>query len=136
MLELSSKYAIRALSYLSTLHSDDNQNTFVQVQSIAKKVQVPAPYLAKLLKELGQAGILETKKGVQGGVRLAKRPTGKLSFWEICASLSDPITQPSCLLNKGACNINSPCPFHEDWSKIQCSTNEFLKNSILKVPRC
>lgn len=44
------------------------------VSAIAKRQDLPAPYLEKLLIELRKAGIVESVRGAQGGYRLGKSP--------------------------------------------------------------
>jgi Rrf2 family protein len=47
---------------------------FVPTSRIAEDLGIPAPSLSRLLRSLGGAGILETREGVKGGVRLAITP--------------------------------------------------------------
>lgn len=47
------------------------QYDFVPTSRIATDLAVPASSLARLLNELRRAGVIETREGAQGGVRLA-----------------------------------------------------------------
>ncbi|MFV1969907.1 MAG: Rrf2 family transcriptional regulator [Acidimicrobiia bacterium] len=44
---------------------------FVPTSRMAEDLDIPAPSLARLLRSLNRAGIIETREGAQGGVRLA-----------------------------------------------------------------
>lgn len=47
---------------------------FVPTSQIAADLNIPTPSLARLLRELNRAGIIETREGARGGVRLALPP--------------------------------------------------------------
>ena len=44
------------------------------VREIAGLTQIPPPYLAKIFQRLAEAGIVESKRGYKGGVRLTVSP--------------------------------------------------------------
>ena len=47
---------------------------FVPTSRLAEDLGIPAPSLARLLRSLNRAGIIETREGARGGVRLAVPP--------------------------------------------------------------
>lgn len=47
---------------------------FVPTNQIAADLDIPTPSLARLIRELNRAGIIETREGARGGVRLAVPP--------------------------------------------------------------
>jgi len=47
---------------------------FVPTSRLAEDLAIPAPSLARLLRGLNRAGIIETREGSRGGVRLAVTP--------------------------------------------------------------
>lgn len=47
---------------------------FVPTNQIAADLAIPRPSLARLIRELNRAGIVETREGARGGVRLAVPP--------------------------------------------------------------
>ena len=126
MLSLASKYALRALQHLSK--APDNH--FVQVAHVAELVGVPGPYLAKVIKALARAGLVETKRGAMGGVRLVEnRLSESISFYEVCQALNDPVLTESCLLSKSRCKVGKPCEFHGEYSKLKEELARFLKRA-------
>ena len=58
-------YSIKALSCL-----EDGCSGSRTIKEIAECSGVPAPYLAKLVKKLVDAGILSSKRGIGGGAWL------------------------------------------------------------------
>jgi Rrf2 family protein len=51
-----------------------NRFEMVPTSLISEALNLPRPSAAKILKQLNQAGIVETATGVKGGVCLAKEP--------------------------------------------------------------
>lgn len=56
------------------------------VREIAELTRMPLPYLSKIFQRLGEAGIVESKRGYKGGVKLA-RPPVEISLLQIDAAL-------------------------------------------------
>lgn len=73
-------YAIEALACLARRRSDS-----MLVREIAGETEIPLPYLSKIFQRLAEAGIVESKRGYKGGVRLTREP-GKISLLEINAA--------------------------------------------------
>jgi len=69
MLSKSSKYAIRAVLYLSL---NSNKNKKYSPKKIAEMIDIPAPFLAKTLQELTKRNIISSTKGRNGGFYLTK----------------------------------------------------------------
>lgn len=47
---------------------------FVPTKVLSKELNIPMPSAAKILQSLSRAGIIETREGAKGGVRLAVDP--------------------------------------------------------------
>jgi Rrf2 family protein len=58
------------------------QLDFLSTSSIAEVLNIPKPTLVKILQGLTADGIIETKEGKQGGVRLVKHPA-KVSILDV-----------------------------------------------------
>lgn len=51
------------------------QYEFLSTKTISEILNVPRPTLVKIMQALSIAGIIETKEGKQGGIRLMKKPS-------------------------------------------------------------
>ena len=78
---LTTGYAIEALACLAK-HAPET----MLVREIAERTEMPAPYLSKIFQRLGEAGIVESKRGYKGGVRLT-RPPAEISLLQIDAAV-------------------------------------------------
>jgi len=65
-----SHYSVKALLDLAL----QTRNKPISVNSIAKRQDLPAPYLEKLLMQMRQAGIVKSSRGAHGGYQLASKP--------------------------------------------------------------
>jgi Rrf2 family protein len=63
---------------LATVYTADKirmgEYDFVPTSRLAADLGIPAPSLARLLRSLNRAGIIETREGAHGGIRLAVPP--------------------------------------------------------------
>jgi Rrf2 family protein len=80
-LSLTTGYAIEALACLAK-HGESS----MRVGEIAELTEMPSPYLSKIFQRLGDAGIIESKRGYKGGVRLSRLPE-EISLLEIDAAV-------------------------------------------------
>lgn len=88
----------------------------LSIHTIATSEHLPEDYLEKILQKLRSAGIVEAKKGVEGGYLLA-RPANKISVWDIVYELDGPI-KTFALPKKGVL----PC-----MNVSHCQTNELFR---------
>ena len=90
MLTMKAKYALRALCALADAHPER-----LQARQIATVADVPEKFLEAILVELRKAGIVASKRGVQGGHSLAK-PADKIMVGDIIRTLDGPIAPIRC----------------------------------------
>ncbi len=69
-LSLRGEYALRALLVLA-LHYG---KTVIRIQEISKEQNLPKRFLEQILNDLKSAGLVQSRRGVAGGYRLARRP--------------------------------------------------------------
>src|SRR4051812_50224056 len=62
-------YAIRAVVEMASA-SEDGQ--LVKAEAVADAQQIPLRFLLSILNELRHAGIVDSRRGAEGGYRLAK----------------------------------------------------------------
>ena len=127
MLTSSTKYALKALICLAEDHAED----LIRVDQLAKKVKVPGPYLSKIMKILAKEKIIESRRGITGGIRLSPS-RDNITFYEICVALKDPIISQQCMIAKSGCNPEKPCNMHHKWKKVRLTCHQFLKEAKIK----
>jgi Rrf2 family protein len=91
MLTKKGKYGLKALVYLSQL--EPGQLAFVG--EIASSNNIPKKFLDAILAELRNAGFVQSRKGKEGGYRLARPPTD-IKVGHVVRVLDGPLAPISC----------------------------------------
>ena len=108
-------YAIRAVLELA-LHPQDAR---LFSNEIARRQNIPAPFLTKIFARLAAAGIVTTQRGVNGGIRLT-RPADQVTLLQVVEAIDGPITLNRCVRSPEGCARRVACVVHPVWLKI-CS---------------
>jgi Rrf2 family protein len=80
----------------------------VQIASVAEEEGLPPDSLAKLFRRLTRAGILQTHRGVNGGVSLARAP-GQISLRSVIEALEGSLSLNGCPVASPACDAGRKC---------------------------
>jgi Rrf2 family protein len=121
----STGYAITALGHVA---SSGGKALFIK--DIAEATGLPHPYLAKIIHTLARRGLAVTRRGVGGGVALAREP-GDITLYDIAYALDDPLLQERCMLGTVECSDERACPAHAFWSQHRKEQIDFLRTSTL-----
>ncbi|NUQ25477.1 MAG: Rrf2 family transcriptional regulator [Saprospiraceae bacterium] len=109
MFSKSCKYAIRAVVHLA-IHSSESHK--IGVKEVAEALDVPGPFLAKVLQQLSKNGLISSTKGPSGGFYLSERDKSA-SMRKVVESIDGPDIFTSCLLGLPVCSSANPCPLHD-----------------------
>lgn len=126
MLSSMTGYAATALAWLAG-HDDGH----VQVKDIAEGAGVPSAYLSKIIHQLGRRGVLETRRGIGGGV-LLKQGAEMLTLYDLAEALDDPILKPKCMLGAEECSDSRACAAHRFWKAHWEEGIAFLKETTIQ----
>lgn len=119
MLSRASKYAILSTLFLAEHGCEDKK---ISVKVIAKSIDVPSPFLAKLFQQLVRGKIISSTKGPNGGFYLTEE-NGKRNVLDIIENIDGLSKLSDCFLGLNECDSENPCPVH--------FIVEPFKNSIL-----
>ncbi|MFN0168582.1 MAG: RrF2 family transcriptional regulator [Bryobacteraceae bacterium] len=104
MFSQTAEYALRAVAWLA-------QNPGQQPRhQIAEATQVPVDYLAKVMRQLGQAGLVTAGRGLHGGFVLA-RGADDISILDVINAV-DPIRRIHACPLKLQSHRVTLCPLH------------------------
>jgi Rrf2 family protein len=117
-------YGVRVIIDLAALPQDARAST----QEIADRQSIPAPFLAKIISQLSQSGLVFTYRGSNGGVSLA-RPASEISLLHVIEALDGPVRLNRCVIEPGACPRDEHCPVHHIWAKAQADLTELLSST-------
>jgi Rrf2 family protein len=127
VLSRSSEYAIRALTWLAQQPGEQ----FHLARDMAVVLDIPAPFLGKVLQPLVARGVLHSQRGRSGGFRLA-RPTREISLQEIVLTQEKLERMRQCILGQRACQEHDSCPLHDWWSRASAQFFSVLERTSLE----
>ncbi|MBT8220236.1 MAG: Rrf2 family transcriptional regulator [Bacteroidia bacterium] len=127
MLSSSSQYAVRAALYLAMKTSESEK---MKAEDIAKALDIPKHFLAKILQQLTRKKIVSSTKGRNGGFYLSDN-NRSCSLLEVLEAIDGPMSLNSCILGLKNCSDAYPCPYHNQVSKFRFSFyNQLMTESI------
>ena len=107
-LSLRGEYALRALLVLGLNY----EQGVVRIQTISEKQNIPKRFLEQILNDLKSAGMVQSRRGVAGGYRLAKRPE-QISLASVVRHVEGALAPVSCVserfYEKCSCPDESRC---------------------------
>lgn len=85
---------------------------------IAAATSIPEPTVAKVLKLLAAAHLVESSRGARGGYRLARRPA-EISVADVIGAIDGPIAITACVEGAGlCCEMSGSCAVHGRWDRV------------------
>lgn len=126
ILSRTSQYAVQALIYMATQPT----GTPILNKDIAAKLNVPAPYLAKILQSLAKGNLLYSFRGRLGGFCL-KEEGARMTLMDILLLTEGPAFTQSCLLGLKKCSDETACPVHFRWQPVKEKIISLLKETTL-----
>ncbi|MDA3129239.1 Rrf2 family transcriptional regulator [Aliibacillus thermotolerans] len=104
-LTLYTDYSLRVLIYLETVPS----NQLTSIKEIANAYQISYHHLTKVGHELAKLGLIESIKGRNGGIRLAKKPH-EINIGWVVRHTEDNLTLVECFdENSNQCVLSGHC---------------------------
>ncbi|MCB9521255.1 MAG: Rrf2 family transcriptional regulator [Myxococcales bacterium] len=108
------EYALRAIVALARA-GDAGRLSF---KDIAEREDIPRDYLAKILKELVDAELIESRRGANGGYSLA-RPADDISFLAVIEAADSPVAVNHCTENGVGCDQATDCAIAGVWQAAE-----------------
>ncbi len=119
-------YGVRALVELA-LHYGEGP---VQTAEIAYKQGIPEAYLDQLMTTLHKFGIVSSRRGPQGGHRLASDPSD-INLAMVMRTLDGNSSPLDCLINPDDCVFSDSCAQQEVWKSVEEAIQQLLSNITL-----
>lgn len=107
-------YAVRILMYCAA-----NKDRLSRIPDIAEAYSLSELFLFKILQPLVENGLIETVRGRNGGVRLA-RPAESISLFDVVRVTEDNFAMAECFENDAV-----ECPLVD-----ACGVNEALRKAL------
>jgi Rrf2 family protein len=126
-------YAVRALCCIA-----EQKREVISADQLVKTLEMPRPFLRKILQTLNKEGLLNSSKGKGGGFALAVSP-GKITLIEVMKIFQGPIKLSEHKFKKSDCPRIDDCLLKKKIDEIEKEVIAKLKaitiSSILKNRR-
>src|SRR5215471_13372244 len=117
-LSLKGEYALRALLVLGLHHGEG----VVGISKISKEQNIPQRFLEQILTDLKSAGLVQSRRGISGGYRLAREPED-ISLAEVVRHIEGALAPISCVseqfYEKCSCPDESRCAIRSVMKEIR-----------------
>ncbi len=101
------EYAIRTVLELSKLKKGE----FIQSKTVAERQELPEKFLNKTVQILTRAGLVETRRGMQGGIRLVVNPE-EVTIADVITAVEGKVAINPCLAESYHCKNQPHCRVH------------------------
>ncbi|TLP80192.1 RrF2 family transcriptional regulator [Maribacter sp. ACAM166] len=128
MFSKACEYGIRSATYIA-LNSLEGRR--VSLKEIAKEIDSPVAFTAKILQLLSKNNIVDSVKGAYGGFDINRTKIDKLMLSEIVNAIDGDKIYVGCGLGLKECNADKPCPVHEKFVGIRNDLRKMLENTSL-----
>ncbi len=119
-------YALRALCVLACAPAGAS----VKADEIAARQSIPRTFLDGILVELRRAGIVESRRGPDGGHRLA-RPAGEITVAEVMRVLDGPLAMVRGQRPEAHAYDGAAQHLQEVWVAVRASLRAILEHTTV-----
>ncbi len=132
MLSNTCKYAIRAVIYLAIHHEEGKK---IGIKQISKDLNIPSPFLGKILQTLAKSKLLISTKGPHGGFALGK-DAKEITLLDIIKIIDGLDFFETCMIGLEVCKEDKTkqklCAFHAKSEPIRNDIYELFKNQTIE----
>lgn len=131
MLSKKAKYALKALLFL--LKNEDRGT--ILIAEISDQERIPKKFLEQILLELKKQGILQSKRGKEGGYFLG-RPANEIGIGQVVRIIDGPLAPIPCVSKMAyrrcdECIDEKTCEIRNLFLQVRDATIEILDKTTL-----
>jgi Rrf2 family protein len=119
------EYAIRAMIFIA---QKSKAGIRVGIKEIAKAIDAPEYFIAKILQDLSRKGLVQSLKGPTGGFYLEEE-SSHCSLADIVKAIDGNKLFTGCGLGLKNCSEIKPCPIHYEFKKVREDLYNMLENA-------
>ncbi|NLP59285.1 Rrf2 family transcriptional regulator [Lutibacter sp. B1] len=128
MLSKSTEYAIRALVFVQLRNWEQKRPG---VGEIAKEIEAPEAYTAKILQTLTKNKLMDSMKGRGGGFFFNDNQSN-LTLYDVIHVVEGDACFHKCGFGLKQCNNDNPCPLHEQYKVVRDGFFEIVKTETIQ----
>jgi Rrf2 family protein len=128
------EYGLRAMIRLADLYDPQEPTRPFQIKELAEVENIPVKYLEQILLALKNAGLLNSRRGLQGGYYLAKKPS-EINMGQIIRTLDGPLAPIRCVSSMAYepcdCPDERTCGLRLIMLEVRNKLSDILDNTTL-----
>lgn len=129
MFSKACEYGIKASIYIA-LNSYDGKR--VSLKEIAKEIDSPEAFTAKILQALVRHQLINSVKGAYGGFEIPKNEIATIQLSQIVNAIDGDSIYHGCGLGLHVCDEEHPCPVHDQFKIIRNELKIMLESTNLE----
>lgn len=107
------EYGLQAVLYLGAMED----HFTCTADDISNKLNIPKEFTSKILQNLTESGLLESRKGKAGGFRLAKK-NDQIKLIDVVKAIDGLDIFNTCVMGFNSCTKDKKCLMHNEWQEI------------------
>ena len=128
MFSKTCEYGIRAAIYVAV---QSLANKRAGLKDIAREIDSPEAFTAKILQQLSRTDIITSHKGPSGGFVIQLDKMADIFLSDIVLALDGDSIFKTCGLGLKECSEKQPCPVHNKFKAIRTELKNMLNQTNL-----
>ena len=129
MFNKETEYALRSLVYIQ---AENNKGRKPLISEIAREIDAPPFFTAKILQRLVRQGFVMSRKGRGGGFYF-DRDGASLPLADIIRAVEGDKIMTGCAFGLRYCDEANPCPLHERYSPVRENIGRLLSEETVQT---
>jgi Rrf2 family protein len=123
------QYAVRAVLEMAKQYGQGP----VAISQIAATQAIPQRFLENILNELKPTGLIESRRGIQGGYLLAKDPAN-ITVGEVIRLVEGPLDPVRCIgdRNTPCCPLKESCALINLWNRAKAAVEDVYNGTSFR----
>lgn len=115
-----------AMLVLSAMAKDPT--AVVSASCLADNLRLPVTTVSKILKTLGDSGLVSSVRGADGGYHLGKA-AATIHVTSVIEAMEGDLAMTECCESTNLCSMGSSCAMRDNWLKI----NQLIKTLLSRI---
>ena len=129
MFSKACEYGIKAAIHISHQSLLDKR---VSLREVAKAIDSPVSFTAKILQSLAHDNIIVSFKGPTGGYEIPDHLQSQTTLFQIVKAIDGDTVYNGCGLGLKQCNERKPCPLHFKFKAIRDDLKNMLETTTIE----
>ncbi len=121
MFSKACEYALKIMIYLCSIQ---DEGKLAGLKEIAKSIDSPEAFTAKILQQLVRSKLLTSVRGPAGGFKVSEGP---IALIDVVKAIDGEGLVTNCVLGLEECSGDHPCPAHDKFIAVR----DHLKGILL-----